>query len=303
MQCLLHSKIIQQACSADSSKCLKQLVSNYEGGTDTVLDCMDVRTELGSPFDQHDQQDPTTYLEALVIRYPSLSPLLQHSISVELQCDVCKVKTVTTKQQVVMSITIPEDSKSLNMNDLISTSQQRTVKDTHVCVECNVPMKLCTQIVDAKQLIVLKLDVWNKSLDGVKMVRRKANITSVQNSSIKVEDKLFALQLSVHLLSDKSAILALFVQMVSGYTAITRYYHVNADLREPKICIWLFMNKSVTPSNRSLTHCMPKQQQKARPLLNGNYHQQVNVIKDLVQKKYVSHLHRRLWYTMKTGVV
>ena len=66
------------------------MVSNYESGAHTVLDCMDIRTELGSPFDQHDQQDPITYLEALVTRYPSLSPLLQHSIAVELQCDVCK---------------------------------------------------------------------------------------------------------------------------------------------------------------------------------------------------------------------
>ena len=72
------------------------------------------------------------------------------------------------------------------MNDLIAASQQCAIKDTHVCVECNVLMKLCTQIVDAKQLIVLKLDVWNKSLDGAKMVRRKANIISIQNSSIKV---------------------------------------------------------------------------------------------------------------------
>ena len=68
------------------------MVSNYEGGTDTVLDCMDVRIELGSPFDQHDQQDPTIYLQALVVRYPLLSPLLQHSISVELQCDVVRLK-------------------------------------------------------------------------------------------------------------------------------------------------------------------------------------------------------------------
>ena len=77
------------------------------------------------------------------------------------------------------------------MNDLITASQQCVVKDTHVCVECNVPMKLCTQIVDAKQLMVLKLDVWNKSLDGAKMVRRKANITSIQNSSIQVGNKLY----------------------------------------------------------------------------------------------------------------
>ena len=104
-----------------------------------------------------------------------------------------------------MSVAIPEDSKTLNMNDLIVASQQYVQKDTHVCEECNVPMKLRTQIVDAKKLIVLKLDVWNKALDGAKMVRRKANITSAQNSSIKVGDRLFTLQSSVHLLSDKGA--------------------------------------------------------------------------------------------------
>ena len=87
---------------------------------------------------------------------------------------------VSTTEQVVMSMIIPTDSKSLN---IIVASQQCAVKDTHVCDECNVPMKLHTHIVDAKQLIVLKLDVWNKGLDGPKMVRRKANITSVQNSS------------------------------------------------------------------------------------------------------------------------
>ena len=144
--------------------------------------------------------------------------------------------------QVVMSITIPEDSKSLNMNDLITTSQQCAVKDTHVCVECSVPMKLCTQIVDAKQLIVLKLDIWNKTLDGTKMVRRKANITSVQNSSIKVGDSYLSCnRVFIFCLTKVLAflILALSAQMVSGYTAIIRYYHVNAGLKEPKICIWL----------------------------------------------------------------
>ena len=47
------------------------------------------------------------------------------------------------------------------MNDLISSSQQYAVQDSHVCDKCNAPMKLFTQIVDAKQIIVLKLDVWN----------------------------------------------------------------------------------------------------------------------------------------------
>ena len=174
-----------------------------------------------------------------------------------------------------MSITIPEDSKSLNIN----------VKDTHVCVECNVPMKLCTQIVDAKQLIVLKLNVWNKSLDGVKMVRRKANITSVQNSSIKVGDKLLALQSSVHLLSDKTTDFSYISIVRSNGKWIhcnNQVLSLNAGLREPKICIWLFTNKKAKSLTRE--HCKPKQQQKTRPLLNRNYHQQVDVIKDLIQK-------------------
>ena len=166
---------------------------------------MDIRTQLGSPFDQHDQQDPITYLEALLTKYPSLSPLLKHSVVVELQCDICKVEMVSTKEQFVMSVRVPKDSKSLNMNDLIASSQQCALQDIHVCDKCNAPMKLCTKIVDAKQIIVLKLDVWNKVVGGAKMVRRNANITSVPNSSIKVGDNLFTLQSSVHLHSNKSA--------------------------------------------------------------------------------------------------
>ena len=44
--------------------------------------------------------------------------------------------------------------------------------------------------------------------------------------------------------------------MVSGYIAITKYYHVNAGQRERKIYIWLFMNKVlyVAPSNRRALH-------------------------------------------------
>ena len=73
----------------------KQLVSNYEGEADTVLDCMDIRTELGSPFDQHDQQDPITYLSLDTHHY-------------HLYCSTAY-------------------SKSLNMNDLIVASQQCAV--------------------------------------------------------------------------------------------------------------------------------------------------------------------------------
>ena len=110
-----------------------------------------------------------------------LSPLVKHTISVELQCDSCKFATVDTKKQVVMSISIPKYSKSLNMTNLITSS--------HVCDKCNAPLKVRTQIVDANQIIELKLDVWRKVEGGAKTVRRTASINS--------SDKIFTLQSSV----------------------------------------------------------------------------------------------------------
>ena len=57
-----------------------------------------------------------------------------------------------------MTIKVPEDSKSLKMNDLIAMSQQYTLQDTHLCNTCNVPLKERIRIVGAKQMVVLKLD-------------------------------------------------------------------------------------------------------------------------------------------------
>ena len=187
---------------------------------------MDVRAEVGSPFDQHDQQDPASYLQALVTTYPSLSSLLNHKISVELVCDSCKVVTNNTVEQLIMNIRIPIDSKSLKMDDLISLTQQYVVQDNELCDSCNVPMKLRTQIVDATQMIILKLDVWNKALDCAKTVRRNVSVTSAQNSSIKVGDKVFTLQSSVHLLSNKNAGLS----YISIVRSNNKWIHCNNDV-------------------------------------------------------------------------
>ena len=48
------------------------------------------------------------------------------------------------------------------MNDLIALSQQYAAQDSQVCDKCNTPLKLRTQIVDARQILVLKLDVQGK---------------------------------------------------------------------------------------------------------------------------------------------
>ena len=153
-----------------------------------------------------------------------------------------------------MSISIPKDSKSLNMNDLIASSQQYAAQDSQVCDKCNTPLQLRTQIVDARQILVLKLDVWGKVEGGAKMVRRNASINSVSNSSIKVGDKVFTLQSSVHILSDKSA----GFSYISIVRSNGKWIHCNNDvlsgLKEPKICIWLSMSipLRIAPSNVNL---------------------------------------------------
>ena len=103
-----------------------------------------------------------------------------------------------------MTIKVPEDSKSIKMDDLIALSQRYVVQDTHMCNTCNLPVKMHSQIVGAKQIVVLKLDVWTKGAECGNVVRRKASVTSVQNSTIKIEDKSFTLQSSIHLVSNKS---------------------------------------------------------------------------------------------------
>ena len=206
MQCLLHSRAVRNVFSDCPSKCLKQLVSSYESrDAATALDCTDIHKELGSPFDQCGQQDPIHYLQALATNYDSLSSLANHSIAIETLCDVCKDVTVSNKEQLFMDIKVPEDSKSLKMDELIALSQEYALQDTYLCDKCKVAMKVRTRIVSAKQMVVLKLDVWSKAINSCDVVRRKASITSVQNSSIKLGDKLYTLQSSVHLLSNKGA--------------------------------------------------------------------------------------------------
>ena len=40
-----------------------------------------------------------------------------------IQCNGCQLVTVKTKEQMIMSMYIPKDCKSINMNDLITSAQ------------------------------------------------------------------------------------------------------------------------------------------------------------------------------------
>ena len=56
------------------------------------------------------------------------------------------------------------------------------VKHSNICPNCNVPLKVQNQILNANHLIVLKFDVW----DGID----KSALNYVPGSSVKIENHL-----------------------------------------------------------------------------------------------------------------
>ena len=183
---------------------LAELVKCYENNSTTALDCTDIRNHLGDVFAQPVAIDPIDFLQALSNYCPSLLSLLSHSVTVDTLCTLCNSTKTTNTEQLYIDLKIPQDCKTVKMNDLITGTQQYQMQNSTLCDSCGKPTKARTQIVDAKQFIVVKLDVWTAKANS-KSVRRNATITAVPNSFIKINDKTFKLRSSIHVLSKKGA--------------------------------------------------------------------------------------------------
>ena len=199
MQCLLHSKVVCNVFKDDSLDCLAELVKSYENNTSNALDCTAICNQLGDVFAQPVAKDPVDYLQALSNYCPSLSSLLSHSVTVDTQCTLCNSDKSTSNVQLYIDLKIPQDCKSIKMNDLIASTQQYHSQSSTSCDICGKPTKVHTRIVDAKQFIIVKMDVWSAKAN------RNTTITAVPNSFLKVNNKTFTLSSSVHVLSNKGA--------------------------------------------------------------------------------------------------
>ena len=204
MQCLLHSKVVRNVFRDGSLGFLVELVKCYENNTSNSLDCTDIRNHLGDVFAQLVARDPVDYLQALSNYCPSLSSLLSHSITIDTQCTLCNTTKTDNAEQLYINIKVPKDCKSIKMTDLIASSQQYQLQDSTLCDSCGKSTKVRTHIVEAKQFIIVKMDVWSAKPNR-KSVRRNTSITAVPNSVIKVNDKTFTLCSSVHVFSNKGA--------------------------------------------------------------------------------------------------
>ena len=204
MQCLLHSKVVRNVFRDGSISFLVELVKCYENNSSSALDCTDIRNHLGHVFVQPVARDPLDYLQALSNYYTSLSSLLSHSVTIDTQCTMCNTTETNNTEQFYFDIKVPQDCKSIKMTDLIASAQQYQLQNPNLCESCGKPTKVRTHIVNAKQFILVKLDVWSAKPNS-ESVRRKTTITAVPNSFVKVNDKIFTLSSSVHVLSNKGA--------------------------------------------------------------------------------------------------
>ena len=204
MQCLLLSKVVCNVFRDGSLEFLTESVKYYENNSSTALDCTDIHNHLGDVFAQPVAIDPVDFLRALFNYCPSLLSLMSHSFTVDTQCTVRNSTKTTTTKPLYIYLKIPQDCKTVKLNDLITGTQQYQMRNSVLCDSCGKPTKVCTHIVDAKQFIVVKLVVWTAKANS-KSVRSNSTIKAVPYIFIKVNDKTFKLCSSVHVLSKKGA--------------------------------------------------------------------------------------------------
>ena len=98
MQCLLLSPAVCQAMQQSTSTAIKDMCDAYTSTAECNLDCLQLRQELGAPFDGPHTQSPVAFLQALVHHSSHLSSALQHTVRLHIQCTHCNIASFTENQ-------------------------------------------------------------------------------------------------------------------------------------------------------------------------------------------------------------
>ena len=103
----------------------------------------------------------------------------------------------TDHQQHIIPLSIPASVKSLKFSELMQMYMDWTQSTDQFCDTCQHSVKVRNEIVSAKQLLILQMDVWN-SISG-NVIKRKTNITSIPDSSITIGSCTYKLMSAVSL--------------------------------------------------------------------------------------------------------
>ena len=71
------------------------------------------------------------------------------------------------------------------------------MSESQLCDVCEHPIKMRTEIVNAKHVLVLQMDVW-ATVDG-NVIKRKTNITSIPDSTITIGSSTYRVMSAVSL--------------------------------------------------------------------------------------------------------
>ena len=199
MQCLLLSPAIRRAMQQSTSKALKDICATYTSLAECNLDCLQLRQELGAPYSGPHVQSAVDFLQAVVHHSPQLSCMLQQNVKLHIQCSHCNRANFTEQQQHILPLSIPTSLKSCKFSELWKMHMDWTESADKFCNMCGHPVQVRTEIIDAKDVLIMQMDVWS-TVDG-NVIKRKTNITSIPDSSITICGHKYKLVSAVSLLS------------------------------------------------------------------------------------------------------
>ena len=103
----------------------------------------------------------------------------------DILCTHCYNSCFTDHQQHIIQLPIPTSVKSLKLAELMQNYLEWTLSAGQLCDVCQHPIKMHTEIMNAKQVLVLQMDVW-AAVDG-NAIKRKVNMTSIPDSTITID--------------------------------------------------------------------------------------------------------------------
>ena len=159
MQCLLSCPAVRQSMQRSTSTALKNLCAAYMSTADCNLESLQLQRELGAPYDGPHAQNAIVFLDTIVQHSSELS--LQHTVRLHVQCTNCNSASFTDHQQHVIPLSIPASVKSLKFSELMQMYMDWTQSTDQFCDACQHLVKVQNEIVSAKQLLILQVDVWN----------------------------------------------------------------------------------------------------------------------------------------------
>ena len=116
-----------------------------------------------------------------------------------MQCTHCNSNTHTDHQLHIVSLSIQTSVRSLKLAELMQNYYDCSQSINELCNTCNHPVKMHEEIVNARHVLVLQMEVWS-TVNG-EVLKWKTNITSIPDSSITVGSSKCTLMSAISLSS------------------------------------------------------------------------------------------------------